>query len=186
MGIQDFIPAIVDELKDTLSRVSNERAEYLADMIMKSEKVFVAGAGRSGLAVKAFCMRLMHMGFDAYAVGETVTPNLTDRDVLIIGSGSGGTGSLVAMANKAKELGARVSLITILEQSPIADLADISLTIPAPTPKVAGDIGLKSIQPMGSLFEQGLLLTLDALILVLMGRMKKDSDTMFTRHANLE
>jgi hypothetical protein len=33
-------------------------------------------------------MRMMHMGIDAYEVGETVTANLEKDDLLIIGSGS--------------------------------------------------------------------------------------------------
>ena len=186
METPDILPTIVDELKKTLTKVSNEHLDHLAEMILQSEKIFVAGAGRSGLAVKAFCMRLMHMGLDAYVVGETITPGLTDRDILLIGSGSGGTGSLVVMAEKARKIGAKISLVTILEGSPIGSIADLELTIPAPTPKIAKDTGFKSIQPMGSLFEQSLLLTLDALILVLMNKQGKDSDTMFSRHANLE
>lgn len=186
MKIQEYIPTIINELETTLSNVPDDQAEELANIILKSKKIFVSGAGRSGFVVKAFCMRLMHMGIDAYVVGETVTPNLTDEDILIIGSGSGATESLVVMAQKAKEIGAKIALVTILKGSLIGKLADIELTIPAPTPKIEKDTGFKSIQPMGSLFEQSLLLTLDALILVLMSKYDKDSDAMFTRHANLE
>jgi 6-phospho-3-hexuloisomerase len=51
--------------------------------------------------VKAFAMCLMQMGIDAYVVGETVTPNLEKEDLLIIGSGSGETKSLVPVADPA-------------------------------------------------------------------------------------
>lgn len=185
-NIQQLGKSILEELQKTLSGISNEKAEELADAILSSGKIFVAGAGRSGFAVKAFAMRLMHMGFDAYVVGETVTPNLTSDDVLIIGSGSGATESLVLMANKARAIGARIGLVTIVEKSPVGKLADVVLTIPAPSPKIEEPTGFKSIQPMGSLFEQSLLLTLDAIILMLMGKNKKNSDVMFKRHANLE
>ena len=131
-------------------------------------------------------MRLMHMGCDPYVVGETITPNLMSEDILMIASGSGATASLVVMAQKAKAIGARIGLITIDDQSPIAQLADIVLTIPAPSPKIRRETGFTSIQPMGSLFEQSLLLTLDALILLLMENQSKTSDVMFTKHANLE
>ena len=177
---------IVNELSSTLARMSDAKAEELTDLALNAERIFLAGCGRSGLAVRAFAMRLMHLGFHACVVGETTTPSITDRDLLLIGSGSGATGSLLVMAEKARSLGARIALVTIRADSPIARLADCVLTISAPTPKIEGDTGFRSIQPMGSLFEQCLLLTLDALVLGFMEKAGKDSAEMFGRHANLE
>jgi 6-phospho-3-hexuloisomerase len=186
MNTTEYSKEIVKELDRTLSAISAQDAEKLADAILGAKKILVAGAGRSGFAAKAFAMRLMHMGFESYVVGETVTPNLEPADILIIGSGSGETGSLVSMANKAKKIGATIALVTIFPESSIGTLANVIIKIPAPTPKVATDTGFKSIQPMGSLFEQSLLLFLDAIILRLMEKRGNNSDTMFTRHANLE
>lgn len=186
MNIQAHISEILDELGETVGHVCNDSAEELADAILAAQTVFVAGAGRSGLAMKSFAMRLMHMGFDTYVVGETVTPSITDKDVLLIGSGSGSTSSLVVNANKADAIGATICLITIDENSPIAKMAEVVLTIPAPSPKVNRDLGFRSVQPMGSLFEQSLLLILDAIVLLLMEKTGKTPESMFTRHANLE
>ncbi len=184
--VQAYISQILDELDKTVEHVCNDSAEKLVDAIIDAETVFVAGAGRSGLAMKSFAMRLMHMGFDTYVVGETVTPSVTEQDVLFIGSGSGSTSSLVVGANKADAIGATLCLITIDENSPIAQLAEVVLTIPAPSPKINRDLGFRSVQPMGSLFEQSLLLTLDAIVLLLMEKAGKTPEAMFTRHANLE
>ena len=186
MTFSEYGKAIVNELENTLSKLSDSRGEELVKAIENANRIFVAGAGRSGFAVKAFAMRLMHMGYHAYVVGETVTPNLKPDDLIVFGSGSGSTGSLVGMAKKAKAIGAKIALLSILEDSPIGELAGIIIRIPAPTPKIEQDTGFTSIQPMGSLFEQSLLLTLDAVILLLMERSDKDSDTMFVNHANLE
>ena len=186
MNIQAYISQILDELRGTVGHVRNDSAEKLVDAIIDAQRIFVAGAGRSGLAMKSFAMRLMHLGFDTYVVGETVTPSITKKDVLLIGSGSGSTSSLVTSANKADAIGATICLITIDENSPIGQVAEVILTIPAPTPKIDRDLGFRSVQPMGSLFEQSLLLTLDAIILLLMDRTEKTPESMFTRHANLE
>ena len=186
MNIQTYISQILDELGETAGHICNSSAEKLADAIMDAQTVFVAGAGRSGLAMKSFAMRLMHIGFDTYVVGETVTPSITDKDVLLIGSGSGSTSSLVTSAKKAEAIGAPLCLLTIDQNSPIGKLADVVLTIPAPSPKVNRDLGFCSVQPMGSLFEQSLLLTLDAIILLLMEKTGKTPESMFNRHANLE
>jgi 6-phospho-3-hexuloisomerase len=185
-NIQEIGRHIIQELEKTVSNVADDQTQDLVQAIQQASKIFVAGAGRSGFMVKAFAMRLMHIGFDVYVAGETITPNLTSEDILIIASGSGATGSLVVIAQKAKVIGARIGLVTIDPQSPIAKLADIVLTIPAPSPKIQKETGFTSIQPMGSLFEQSLLLLLDAVILILMEKQHKTSDTMFTRHANLE
>ncbi len=186
MKCNDYAREIIKELDRTLCQVSDGMAEKLTDLILESRRIFVAGAGRSGFMGRAFAMRLMHMGFESYVVGETVTPNIQEGDLLVICSGSGETGSLVAAANKAGKIGAGLALVTIFPDSSMGRLADVVVKIPAPTPKVEADSGFKSIQPMGSLFEQSLLLFLDTVILRLMERQGKDSDTMFTKHANLE
>ncbi len=186
MGIQTYFEQVLSELQQTLSQVSNEHSDELADAIVGVKRVFVAGAGRSGLVVRAFAMRLMHLGLTVHVVGETTTPSLQPDDLLIIGSGSGSTGSLVVMAEKAKKIGATLALLTIQTDSPIGQIADIIITIPAPSPKVQGETGFRSIQPMGALFEQSMALTLDTLLLLLMSKTNESSDTMFTRHANLE
>lgn len=116
-----YVSEIIEELNRTADLLANEEAEKLVDAILELKKIFVAGAGRSGFMVKSFAMRMMHMGLDAYVVGETVTPNLEKGDLLIIGSGSGETKSLVSMAEKAKGLRATVALVTIFPDSTIGN-----------------------------------------------------------------
>lgn len=186
MNITEYSKKIAEELAGTLGRVSADSGERMVDAILAAGKILVAGAGRSGFAAKAFAMRLMHMGFDAFVVGETVTPNLEARDLLIVVSGSGETGSLVMMSQKARKIGAKLAVLTIRPESTVAKLADIVIAIPAPTPKAGHDSAFRSIQPMGSLFEQSAFICLDAVILRLMEKRGMDSDTMFGRHANLE
>ena len=186
MGIQGRLDGIIGELRITLSALGDAPGEELAAAILGARTVFVTGSGRSGLAMRSFAMRLMHLGLSAHVVGETTTPRITDRDLLLIGSGSGSTPGLVVHAERARSIGAAVALITIDADSPIASNASIVLSISAPSPKVAGDTGPSSIQPMGTLFEQALLLTLDAMVLVLMEKMGETAETMFARHTILE
>ena len=186
METTDYAVEVVKELGRTLSHISVLEADQLAGKITSVQKIMVAGAGRSGLAMKAFAMRLAHMGFNAYVVGETVTPNFEQGDLLLIGSGSGETGSLISMADKAKKIGGSIALITILPESSIGKLADVTVRIPAPTPKAVGSEAWTSIQPMGSLFEQSLFIFLDIVIMKLMEELTNDSANMFKRHANLE
>lgn len=178
--------SVVEELKRTLTSISPEQEACLADEILKANRVFVAGAGRSGMMARCFAMRLMHMGFTAYMVGEVVTPSIAAGDLLIIASGSGETASLVSMAKTAKRLGAAVATVTIYPEATIGSLAEAVVEIHAPTSKSAIDTGTHSVQPMGSLFEQSLLICLDHVILVLMEKKQMTGEEMFKRHANLE
>jgi len=186
MNINEYSMSIVDELKQVMSQLDPVNCEKFVDIILSSGRVFVAGAGRSGFMVKSFAMRLMHMGFESYVVGETTTPNIESGNLLVIASGSGETGSLVSIAQKAKQFNALLALVSIFPESSIGRLADIKMKINAPTPKVKTGTGVKSIQPMGSLFEQSLLIFFDTIILGLMDKQGKNTDTMFGKHANLE
>ena len=185
MKTTQYLAEVVQELSRTVDLISDEEAEKLVNKILESKKIFVAGAGRSGFMGKSFVMRMMHMGIDAYVVGETVTANLEKGDVLIIGSGSGETKTLVSIAEKAKSLGGTVAAVTISPDSTIGKLADIIIKLPG-SPKDQSESEYKTIQPMGSLFEQTMLLFYDALILRFMEKKGLDSTKMYGKHANLE
>ncbi|WP_066048572.1 6-phospho-3-hexuloisomerase [Robertmurraya korlensis] len=185
MNITHYLGEIVQELNKTVDLIPELEAEKLLKSILESKKVFVAGAGRSGLMGKSFVMRMMHMGIDAYVVGETVTANLERGDLLIIGSGSGETSTLIAIAEKAKKLGGMVALISASPESTLGKLADIIVPLPG-AQKDKSNSDYHTIQPMGSLFEQTMLLFYDALILRFMEIKELDSSKMYGKHANLE
>jgi 6-phospho-3-hexuloisomerase len=176
-GPAAILATVAEEIRSCLERVGPEGVEAALDRLVAARRVFVAGAGRSGFMVRGFAMRLMHAGKRVHVVGEPTTPAIERGDLLVIGSGSGRTSSLLAMARRARELGAGIVLYTIDAASPIAELADVVVMIPVPIP---------SVQPMGSLFEQSLLLVLDATVLLLMRRLGLESGAMLARHANLE
>jgi 6-phospho-3-hexuloisomerase len=180
-----YLSRVVDELTHSTNQISDAEAESLVNMMTTSSKVFVAGAGRSGLIAKSYAMRMMQLGINSYVIGETVTPNVEQNDLLIISSGSGETKSLVSMAEKAKSLEAKIAIVTTLPESTIGKIADITVKLPG-SPKDKESSQYKTIQPMASLFEQTLLVFYDALILRYMERKALTSDSMFRRHANLE
>jgi len=177
---------ILQELTHTLHAVDAGEVHELAQGILKADRVFVAGQGRSGLHMRAFAMRLMHLGLQAFVVGDVTTPAICVGDLLIIGSGSGRTASLLGHSARASELGAQVALITGTVGSQIEERANIVVHILAPTPKTDVKTSISSVQPMANLFEQSMGLLLDILVMQLMEELGQDADEMFTRHANLE
>ena len=167
----------IKELGELLEKVPNESLEALAAAVKSHRRVFVYGAGRSGLMLKAFAMRLAQADFTAYVVGETVTPAIGEGDLLVLASASGKTSSVVRYASVAKEYGAEVFAITSSADSPLAAYADGKLLVSAPTKDTAPSGSI-----MGTLFEQSVLLLCDAAVPMLCGDAKK----MRARHANLE
>ncbi|KWX71783.1 6-phospho-3-hexuloisomerase [Paenibacillus jilunlii] len=185
MNTFSYAQQIVNELQRSVAQLGAAEAEQMAELLLRSGRVFVAGAGRSGLMGRAFAMRLMHAGKDAYVVGETVTPGIGPGDVLVLGTGSGETASLLSMAVKAQAVGAAVVAVTISPESSIGQLADHVVKLPGASKEQAAG-GRITIQPMASLFEQTLLLFYDAVILRMMEKTGQTSTRMFGNHANLE
>jgi 6-phospho-3-hexuloisomerase len=178
---------VLAEVAACVRQASSDELARATELMETSPRIFVAGAGRSGLCMRALGMRLMHLGKTVYVVGETITPSIAAEDLLILGSGSGQTLSLLAMAGRARRQGATILLFTTAAASPLAELADYRVVIPAPSHKPAEGInGPKSVQPLGSLFEQSMLILCDSFILELMRRTGVSAAQMFERHANLE
>ena len=183
----DDLLAIVHELEQDATLIDGAQLDRLADLILDADRVFVAGAGRSGFAARAFANRLMHVGLTVFFVGEPTTPSLQSADVLIVGSGSGETASLVSMARKARDLGARVATLTIFPENAIGALSEVVVAIPGVTSKVDSASGkTSSIQTPGSSFEQLSWLIYDAIVIELRRRLSLSDSDLYARHANLE
>lgn len=185
-SFDSVINQVLAEVEDCVRRISSESLVQAAVLIEQAPRIFVAGAGRSGLGMKALGMRLMHLGKTVFVVGETTTPSTTAGDLLILGSGSGRTPTLLPTAGKAREQGAKILLFTADPLSPLADLADCTVVIPAQLIEDAHESQVVSVQPLNSLFEQSLLLACDSLVLNLMQQMNVELRQMAERHANLQ
>lgn len=169
---------ILSELTGVFHQLPADALQEAAEIVGQHNRIFVYGAGRSGLMLKAFAMRLAQMGKNVYVVGETVTPALEQGDLLFLASASGSTQSTCRYAKIAADLGADLFLISANENSPLSQIHPIQLLLSTSTKNRASG----SAQVMGSLFEQSLLLLCDGIIAAL----PHSGDAMRRRHANLE
>ena len=128
MSIKENLKSIVNELDTNTLSIDYEAFNNLTDQITHAKRIFLCGKGRSGLAISAFANRLMHLGLDVALVGEITAPRAKEGDLLIIGSGSGETGSLISLANKAKSEQVNIALITTNSESTIGKMADCVIT----------------------------------------------------------
>jgi 6-phospho-3-hexuloisomerase len=175
---------ILKELDSTLSAVNEAEVAVAQRMILSARRVFVTGAGRSGLSLRMAAMRLMHLGLTVHVAGEITAPAIAQGDLLIVASGSGTTAGAVHAAEVARKVGADVLAITTAPESKLGVLAQGLIVIPAATKQDHG--GAKSEQYAGALFEQSVLLLTDAMFQGMWRERGESAEELWKRHANLE
>ena len=155
------------------------------ETILAADQVFFVGVGRVLLSLQAIAKRWAHLGIKTHFVGEITEPAITDRDLLIVGSGSGTTLFPAGIAQKAHQIGAKVVHIGSNPNSGLKDIAAFMVRIPVRT-KYYLDDEIDSEQPMTSLFEQSLLLLGDIVAKMIIDRRHLDMKALWQYHANLE
>ena len=172
---------ILDRLSAILSVTDKSQAQKLKDLIDDAGRIFVGGAGRSGLVSRFFAMRLVHSGYNVNMVGEIVTPASKSGDLLVVISGSGGTKTLLPILETAKSKGAKIAVISQKLSSAMADMADLTV-------QVGNDdaFPLTKGMPMGSQFELATLLYLEAVVGEIIFDKDLTEEGMRAIHANLE
>ena len=97
MDYKEKYETMLKEYRQVFETLDQNSMREFIELIKKHDRIFCIGVGREGMMTRAFAMRLMHMGFESYVCGETITPNLEVDDLFLVVSGSGSTGSLVSM-----------------------------------------------------------------------------------------
>ena len=177
------ISTIMTEINEVMQQVDETQLEAALPYFQKTKRIFVIGAGRSGFQAKGFAMRLMHIGYTDFVMGETITPSIQKGDTWVAISGSGTTKSIVADTQIAKKMGLAIVVLTSDPTSPLAELADQVTVVPGATKTGAG---IKSVQLLSSLFDQTVHITLDALTLMLAKRDDTSNEDALHEHVNVE
>lgn len=183
-GLKENLTLILAENLKLAERIDFEQIALLLPLLQNAERIFVIGAGRSGLALKSAAMRLMHFGFTVFVAGEVTAPAIKKGDLLLAASGSGTTSTIVKAAEKTKAAGGQLAVFSTTTDSPLAKLSDLIMILPAAQKQ---DYGTTiSEQYAGSLFEQALLLLTDAIFQTLWAADGTPAEELWKRHANLE
>ncbi|MCZ7381829.1 MAG: 6-phospho-3-hexuloisomerase [Candidatus Methanoperedens sp.] len=185
---------IAKHIKKVSSKLDTGSVKRLVDEIIGSKRIFLMGAGRSGLAAKAFAMRLMHMGFNVFVVGETTTPAVQPDDLVIAVSGSGETPSIANLGGIAKKIGSKLAVITSNKDSTLGKISDIVVIVPGrPKEDVIYEdyherrmVGYPELAPLGTIFEITALVFLDAVVSELMVRTGANEAELKKRHTVFE
>ena len=194
--VQDMMRLMASKIRAIANTISDDDVNKFVSELLNAKRIYVMGAGRSGLVAKAFAMRLMHLGLQSFVVGETITPSMNKGDVMIIFSGSGRTKTIADIAETAKEIGAKICLITSNAESRIGKISDCIVIIEHHRDEVSDDAvefeirqmmgDHKSFAPLGTLFETTSMVFADAVISWLMEITKTDETALKNRHTNIE
>jgi 6-phospho 3-hexuloisomerase len=186
---------ILKGVNGVIQSIEHEEIEGIIKAILdaRTNKILLLGTGRSGFVGRAFALRLMHLGFNVYVSGETITPALTKQDLVIAISGSGTTTTVVAQASVADSIGAKVIAVTSHPESRLSTFADEVVTIKGRT-KIDQDFDYDRRQitgeydnaPLGTMFELSVMVFLDSVIADLMHRLGMREIDLKKRHANAE
>jgi 6-phospho-3-hexuloisomerase len=184
---------MADQIKNIAQRLDRNSIKKTIEYIMGADSIFIMGAGRSGLVGKAFAMRLMHLGFTSYVVGESTTPAVHKNDVVIAISGSGETRSVSDLGRIAKDIGATLITVTSNKDSTLGHISDTTLEIHGRSKEDAGGYlerhmrgEYSHLTPLGTSFEISSLVFLDALVAELIFITGASEADLKSRHAKLE
>lgn len=177
---------ILDEHKKVFANWSMKEFEKLLELLSDAVKIFVAGAGREGIAARGFAMRLMHLGKEVHWVWDDTTPGIKEDDIFLVVNGSGNIGHIDYLIGRARAVGAKVVVITGAPKNFTINDIEHCVFIPACVYKGDDPRAVDSIQPMGSLFEQHLFLFFDIVIMLLQKKMGRTNEELEVRHRNIE
>ncbi len=178
---------VVAELDKTLSSIDGAQIERLYDEIQKAHQVFFVAVGRVMMALECVCKRMAHLGIRAHCVGDITEPAITNDDLLIVGSGSGGSLFPLGIAKKARVVAPNVKIAHIGSNpnSEMKDIADFMVRIPVRTKFYLPD-EIESCQPMTTIFDQAILFLGDILAKMMIEEKGLDMKGLWQYHANLE
>lgn len=181
-----YVKRINSELEDTIGALDQQDFGSFLDAVVAAGRIALHGVGREGLMMRAFAMRLFHLGYNVSVVGDMTAPHLGAGDLLILSAGPGYFSTVDGLRVVAQRDGAKVLCLTAQRDGRTPKACDSVLVIPAQT--MADDRNAKptSILPMGSLYELVMFVFFEIAVLELLRRTGKSFGAARDRHTNLE
>lgn len=152
-SLQNILANKVAELTDTVNLMDEAALEQALTLLEKADLVQVAAVGNTIPVAMDCAFKLNQLGIRAVSGtiwdGEAARAfNLTRRDVLLVISNSGTSKRLQALAEGAKENGARLILVTNSGTSPLARISDVKLITATREKLLTGEFWFSRITAM--------------------------------------
>jgi len=138
-GINEISDLMIETIRKSLLALKDLLSEkdLLAsiELIKNSSRIFLSGAGASGIVANDLHMKLARLGFPAevsfdYDMQLVISSSLKKNDLAIVFSYSGETFVATESAKQAKKNGAKIIAITRVGNNTLSKLADVVIKIP--------------------------------------------------------
>lgn len=191
MSYIDLVEKIQSEIRDVLSSIDEQKLIGFVNILSQPNvKVLGYSAGRMGFGLKAFMMRLNHLGINAYWFGDNYVPPMGKDDIFICCSNSGTTKSVANIMDifKAKANGKVIAFVGN-ENSKMGKEADITIkfkTCNGGLNSADDPSKINSIQPMTTLTEQSMFILFDLITIMLIDKLQINLNDTKQFHSNIE
>lgn len=142
----------------------------------KDKPVVGLGAGRMGYAIQAFMMRLSHLGYQSYMIGDTTLPRVDSDTLIIVNTSSGETPSMKLYVDQCKNAGCFIVAVTAGSNSTIAAKADLVVSVPE----------VDSYQLMKTIYEQYSFILFDYISSSVFNKAQLNKEWVEQNHSILE
>lgn len=178
---------IAEEHRKVFELLNMSELEKAMDAIINAKHIFVYAAGREGISLRGFAMRLAHMGKKVSWVFDDTTIGIEPGDLYITSEGSGAVGSFEYYLNKVHKAGGKILTFT---GNPDGDhvirYADYPVFVRATAYLANRNDVIPTIQMMGNQYEQHLYMLCDVIIMLLVKKLGMTYDDLEARHRNVE
>lgn len=168
---------IIKELSFIIDNTNFNTLDPIAKNICQCKGSVVGiGSGRMGYSLKAFIMRLNHLGKSSFFIDDCNVPSISHNDLVIVNSSSGETEIIFQYVKIAKRFTDNIILFTQNDKSRIASLSNFIFKYS----------NCNSKQLLKTINEQFTYLLFDYLVIQIFRNLKLTKDQVFINHSNLE
>ncbi|MDO5601960.1 MAG: MurR/RpiR family transcriptional regulator [Oscillospiraceae bacterium] len=129
-----ILDSMVTVLRSTHDLLDHAQIEKAARLILEARCVYAFGSGNSGVAAQEFCNKVLryglHCSYQADSHFQIIAASLlSEQDVLVLFSVSGGTKDMLSLAKNAARSGVKLVIVTNYLKSPLAKYATALLYV---------------------------------------------------------
>ncbi len=168
-SLRGRVEEVLSKIRNNLSKVDYDALVKIGEEIVRANKIFIVGRGRSEFVGKIFAIRLLNRGYRVHFVGLDVIdliPPIDKNDLVIAISGSGETREVASAVKTARDIGCRIVSVTSYPNSTVGRMSDIVLKIEGREERDEKSFLERTVygelEPPGALFELSAIIVLES------------------------
>ena len=175
INFDDLYNNTITEIGELFCGINPHELQQTVNLICSGnfDTIVGFGAGRMGYAMRAFIMRLSHIGFNAYMIGDTSFPRIGQRTLILVNSSSGETPTSLLYAQQAKNEGGYLICVSQNSDSTLGKMSDQIIQYPM----------VASKQIMKTLPEQFTFILFDVLSEAIIRQLNKNRAFISNNHS---